>query len=105
MPGCLLSESSNSVGILGTGGAGATGWPNGFLEPVWWVFTGWGSGDVVLPRGTEAERAGALKAEPADAGCANGDAMDGWLLVNEGKGFEDEAAAGDDAVGWAPRDI
>ena len=36
--------NSMSVGGLGTGGAGATGCPNGFLEPVWCVLTGWAGG-------------------------------------------------------------
>ncbi len=69
-----------SVGTFGTGGAGVTTCPNGFLEPVWCVLTGCiGGGELDVPGfvgGAVAERGGAeddADAEPA--GCANGCAI------------------------------
>ena len=92
--------NSMSVGGLGTGGAGATGCPNGFLEPVWCVLTGWaGGGEADGPSpvsGAVAERGGPAEEDAvADpAGCANGctivveaaDVDDGMPVIELEKG-------------------
>ena len=103
-PWVLPSASSINVGTLGTGGAGADGWPNGFLEPVWCVLTALisepGGGLLAPVKGTDDERGNAL----VFAGCARGDAT--WLLLRkEGNGFDGAfELVGDVDVCWVPSD-
>ena len=73
------------VGCFGSGGGVAVGMPNGFLEPVWCVFTICGC-SVTLASGTDAARAGALGLG-FPGSCAKGDATC-CVLANDGKGLE-----------------
>lgn len=52
----IPDDNSKSVGGFGTGGTGVDTGPNGFLVPVWCVFTGCKGGDMLPParRGVDA---------------------------------------------------
>ena len=77
---------SMMVGCFGSGGGVAIGIPNGFLEPVWCVFTNCGC-SVTLDAGTDAALAGAL-----GLGFPGSWAMGETIvcvLAKEGNGFAD----------------
>jgi hypothetical protein len=94
--------NSINVGAFGNGGGGATGIPNGFLEPVWCDLTGWASGGdfeedgAEVPRivsGVEAGRVGRSAAVCAVGFWENGD--DENIVVAE-KAEALAGATGDD---------